>query len=154
MLHQLPYEHGRSEIPGSDEGTWSPYWREPSCRRSATSQGRSGGWQNPLTQGIGAALGIIGITSPTFVISRIHHGKEKLVHVDAYRLVGEPLAIFDDLDLDSHLSDSIIVIEWGEGFVDRLTDSYLEITIDFGSGDNDRVVTSKGHGARWRGFEL
>ncbi len=117
-------------------------------------KGDLGAGKTALTQGIGAALGIIGITSPTFVISRIHHGKEKLVHVDAYRLVGEPLAIFDDLDLDSHLSDSIIVIEWGEGFVDRLTDAYLEITIDFGSGDNDRVVTSKGHGARWRGFEL
>ena len=117
-------------------------------------KGDLGAGKTALTQGIGSALGIVGITSPTFVISRIHHGKETLVHVDAYRLVGEPMAIFDDLDLDSQLKSSIIVIEWGESFVDRLADTYLEITIEFGSGDNDRVVTSKGHGSRWRGFEL
>jgi tRNA threonylcarbamoyladenosine biosynthesis protein TsaE len=117
-------------------------------------KGDLGAGKTALTQGIGAALGISGITSPTFVISRIHHGKETLVHVDAYRLIGESKSVFDDLDLDSHLASSIIVIEWGEGFVDRLVDSYLEITIEFGSGENDRVVTSKGHGSRWRGFEL
>jgi tRNA threonylcarbamoyladenosine biosynthesis protein TsaE len=117
-------------------------------------KGDLGAGKTALTQGIGAALGISGITSPTFVISRIHHGKESLVHVDAYRLIGESKSVFDDLDLDSHLATSIIVIEWGEGFVDRLADSYLEITIEFGSGENDRVVTSKGHGSRWRGFEL
>ena len=117
-------------------------------------KGDLGAGKTALTQGIGAALGIVGITSPTFVISRIHHGKESLVHVDAYRLLGEPMAIFDDLDLDSHLKSSIIVIEWGESFVERLADTYLEITIEFGSGENDRVVTSKGHGARWRGFDL
>ena len=117
-------------------------------------KGDLGAGKTALTQGIGAALGISGITSPTFVISRIHHGKETLVHVDAYRLIGESKSVFDDLDLDSHIASSIIVIEWGEGFVDRLVDSYLEITIEFGSGENDRVVTSKGHGSRWRGFEL
>ncbi len=117
-------------------------------------KGDLGAGKTALTQGIGSALGITGITSPTFVISRIHHGKETLVHVDAYRLVGEPMAIFDDLDLDTQLQSSIIVIEWGESFIDRLADSYLEIMIEFGVGDNDRVVTSKGHGARWRGFQL
>lgn len=117
-------------------------------------KGDLGAGKTALTQGIGAALGIVDITSPTFVISRIHHGKETLVHVDAYRLVGEPLAFFDDLDLDSHLQSSIIVIEWGESFVERLADSYLEISIEYGSGDNDRVVSSRGHGSRWRGFEL
>jgi len=117
-------------------------------------KGDLGAGKTALTQGIGAALGIVDITSPTFVISRIHHGKETLVHVDAYRLVGEPLALFDDLDLDSHLQSSIIVIEWGESFVERLADSYLEISIEYGSGENDRVVSSRGHGSRWRGFEL
>jgi tRNA threonylcarbamoyladenosine biosynthesis protein TsaE len=117
-------------------------------------KGDLGAGKTALTQGIGAALGIVGITSPTFVISRNHQGKESLVHVDAYRLVGEPMAIFDDLDLDTHVKSSIIVIEWGESFIDRLAESYLEITIEFGAGENDRVVTSKGHGSRWRGFSL
>ena len=64
--------------------------------------GPLGAGKTALTQGIGSALGIFGITSPTFVISRIHPGKIPLVHVDAYRLQGEAPAIFDDLDLESY----------------------------------------------------
>ena len=54
--------------------------------------GPLGAGKTALTQGIGAALGIDGVTSPTFVISRIHVAGAKgipLVHVDAYRLQGE-----------------------------------------------------------------
>ena len=58
--------------------------------------GPLGAGKTALTQGIGQALGIEDITSPTFVISRIHDGKTRLVHVDAYRLQGEAIAIFDD----------------------------------------------------------
>ena len=59
--------------------------------------GPLGAGKTARTQGIGRALGIENITSPTFVISRIHEGKIRLVHVDAYRLQGEMNAIFDDL---------------------------------------------------------
>ena len=43
--------------------------------------GPLGAGKTALTQGIGQALGIANITSPTFVISRIHPGKIPLVHV-------------------------------------------------------------------------
>ncbi|MFM8383397.1 MAG: tRNA (adenosine(37)-N6)-threonylcarbamoyltransferase complex ATPase subunit type 1 TsaE, partial [Actinomycetota bacterium] len=36
--------------------------------------GPLGAGKTALTQGIGAGLGITGITSPTFVISRVHKG--------------------------------------------------------------------------------
>jgi tRNA threonylcarbamoyladenosine biosynthesis protein TsaE len=75
--------------------------------------GPLGAGKTALTQGIGRALGIKNITSPTFVISRIHPGKIPLVHVDAYRLQGGSTAIFDDLDLESYLPTSITVVEWG-----------------------------------------
>jgi tRNA threonylcarbamoyladenosine biosynthesis protein TsaE len=73
--------------------------------------GPIGAGKTALTQGIGQALGIENITSPTFVISRIHEGKIRLVHVDAYRLQGEAIAIFDDLDLESYLPTSATVVE-------------------------------------------
>jgi tRNA threonylcarbamoyladenosine biosynthesis protein TsaE len=41
-------------------------------------KGDLGAGKTALTQGIGAALGIAGITSPTFVISRIHHWQREL----------------------------------------------------------------------------
>ncbi len=114
--------------------------------------GPLGAGKTALTQGIGRALDIENVTSPTFVISRIHSGKIPLVHVDAYRLQGEAKAIFDDLDLESYLATSITVVEWGEGLADRLADQYLEIKIEFGESDDQRIVSIVGHGERFAGF--
>ena len=116
--------------------------------------GPLGAGKTALTQGIGVSFGISEITSPTFVISKIHNGRIRLVHVDAYRLQGQSAAIFDDLDLESYLETSITVVEWGEGLADRFSKEYLEINIAFGSGENDRVVSTTPHGARWLGFDL
>ena len=116
--------------------------------------GPLGAGKTALIQGIGRALGIENITSPTFVISRIHPGKIPLVHVDAYRLQGGSTAIFDDLDLESYLPTSITVVEWGEGLADRLANDYLEIQIEFGANDGQRLVSLIGHGQRFAGFKL
>ena len=116
--------------------------------------GPLGAGKTALIQGIGRALGIENITSPTFVISRIHPGKIPLVHVDAYRLQGGSTAIFDDLDLESYLPTSITVVEWGEGLADRLADDYVEIQIEFGANDGQRLVSLIGHGQRFAGFKL
>ena len=116
--------------------------------------GPLGAGKTALTQGIGLALGIENITSPTFVISRIHPGEIPLVHVDAYRLQGDSTAIFDDLDLESYLPTSITVVEWGEGLADRLADQFLEIQIEFGENDDQRLVSIVGHGQRFSGFKL
>jgi tRNA threonylcarbamoyladenosine biosynthesis protein TsaE len=116
--------------------------------------GPLGAGKTALIQGIGQALGIENITSPTFVISRIHPGKIPLVHVDAYRLQGGSTAIFDDLDLESYLPTSITVVEWGEGLADRLADDYVEIQIEFGANDGQRLVSLIGHGQRFAGFKL
>ena len=115
--------------------------------------GPLGAGKTAFTQGIGQALGIENITSPTFVISRIHPGKIPLVHVDAYRLQGGATAIFDDLDLESYLPTSITVVEWGEGLADRLADEYLEIQIEFGASDDQRLVSVISHGSRFAEFK-
>ena len=116
--------------------------------------GPLGAGKTALTQGIGKGLGITGITSPTFVISRIHAGKIPLVHVDAYRLQGDNSALFDDLDLDSLLVSSIVIIEWGEGLIQRITSEYLEIDISIADDFQTRSVSIHGHGSRWQGFTL
>ena len=116
--------------------------------------GPLGAGKTALTQGIGKGLGITGITSPTFVISRIHAGKIPLVHVDAYRLQGDNSALFDDLDLDSLLVSSIVIIEWGEGLIQRITSEYLEIDISIADDFQTRSVSIHGYGSRWQGFTL
>ena len=91
--------------------------------------GPLGAGKTVLVQGIAAGLGVRApITSPTFVIARVHRdGRVPLVHVDAYRL--SSLAEVDDLDLDVDVADSVTVVEWGAGLVERLAESYLEIRI-------------------------
>ena len=116
--------------------------------------GPLGAGKTLLTQGIGSAFGITGITSPTFVISRVHQGKLPLIHVDAYRLLidGQANLYLDDLDLDSAISDSVTVVEWGGAEAARLSDQRLEINID--RSDEIRQVTYVGFGDRWNGFSL
>jgi tRNA threonylcarbamoyladenosine biosynthesis protein TsaE len=117
-------------------------------------KGDLGAGKTTLTQSIALALGVEGVTSPTFVISKIYQAEIPLIHVDAYRLMGEPLAIFDDLDLDSRLGSSITIVEWGSGFVERLSEDYLEIEITFGGAEESRSLAFTLHGDRWNGFAL
>ncbi len=116
--------------------------------------GPLGAGKTLLTQGIGDALGISGVTSPTFVISKIYKGKIPLIHVDAYRLIQSENPIFslDDLDLDSEREDAVTVIEWGGELAARLSDERLEIFID--RTNETREVTSVGQGDRWKDFSL
>jgi tRNA threonylcarbamoyladenosine biosynthesis protein TsaE len=114
--------------------------------------GPLGAGKTVLAQGIGAGLGITGITSPTFVISRIHKAAIPFIHVDAYRLVDSenPNLYLDDLDLD--ISNSITMIEWGGAESARLSEDRLEISIDRSS--DERTVEIKAIGPRWAGFSL
>jgi tRNA threonylcarbamoyladenosine biosynthesis protein TsaE len=114
--------------------------------------GPLGAGKTVLAQGVGEGLGISGITSPTFVISRVHKGKVPFIHVDAYRLVDSenPNLYLDDLDLD--IANSITFIEWGGAESARLSEDRLEITID--RSDDERKVDVKPVGSRWAGFSL
>jgi tRNA threonylcarbamoyladenosine biosynthesis protein TsaE len=116
--------------------------------------GELGAGKTVLTQGIGAALGVENITSPTFVISRIHKGKPNFIHIDAYRLLDSGLNTFADLDFESYLPNSVFVIEWGKDFVSQLSDQYLDIEISHTKNENERILEINGVGSRWAGFEL
>jgi tRNA threonylcarbamoyladenosine biosynthesis protein TsaE len=114
--------------------------------------GPLGAGKTVLAQGIGAGLGITDITSPTFVISRVHKAKVPMIHVDAYRLIDtqNPNLFIDDLDLDT--DNSVTVIEWGGAESARLNDDRLEITID--RTREVRTVVIEAKGARWASFSL
>lgn len=116
--------------------------------------GPLGAGKTVLVQGIGSALGFNEVTSPTFVISRIHKGALSLIHVDAYRLLesGNAALYLDDLDLDTPRESAVTVIEWGGTESARLSDDRLEIDIDRSA--EDRVVTIRAVGPRWAGFKL
>lgn len=103
--------------------------------------GPLGAGKTTLTQGIARGLQVKGrVTSPTFVIAREHRslvGGPALVHVDAYRMLGEssgttadPLGELDALDLDTELDEAVVIAEWGGGLVEQISERYLLITLD------------------------
>lgn len=129
--------------------------------------GGLGAGKTTLTRGIGAGLGVRGdVTSPTFVIARVHPPTVRadgssgpgLVHVDAYRLTSP--AEVDDLDLDASLAGSVTVVEWGEGLVDGLSADRLLVRLerplgdDPGADEEPRTVSFEGLGSRWAGVRL
>lgn len=99
--------------------------------------GDLGAGKTTLTQGIGGALGVRGpITSPTFVIARVHPplvAGPPLVHVDAYRLRGWDE--LEDLDLEASLDEAVTVVEWGLGLAEGLADARIEVEILRSHGD-------------------
>ncbi len=125
--------------------------------------GPLGAGKTTLTRGLGEGLGVRGpVTSPTFVLARTHPsliGGAPLVHVDAYRL-GSALEL-DDLDIDFALS--VVVVEWGDGMLEGVAESWLEVDMARPTGasptsspsetgvelDEPRVVTIRGFGPRW-----
>ncbi len=110
--------------------------------------GDLGAGKTTLAQGIGAGLRVRGpVTSPTFVIARIHPSLTQgpdLVHVDAYRL-GTALEL-DDLDLDADFDHSVVVVEWGHGIAEALSSDRLEVRLD---GRTQRTARVVGIGPRW-----
>lgn len=111
--------------------------------------GPLGAGKTTLTRGIADGMGVAGrVTSPTFVLARVHpatDGGVTLVHVDAYRISGD-LSQLDDLDLDTDLDTAAVVVEWGEGLAELLSDDYLVLHLDRGA-DDTRVVEPQPHGA-------
>lgn len=101
--------------------------------------GPLGAGKTVVAKGIAEAMDVEGpVTSPTFVLARVHRprqlGSPAMVHVDMYRLLdhagADLLGELDSLDLDTDLDDAVVVVEWGEGIVERLSERHLDIRLE------------------------
>ncbi|WP_022867539.1 tRNA (adenosine(37)-N6)-threonylcarbamoyltransferase complex ATPase subunit type 1 TsaE [Schaalia vaccimaxillae] len=132
-------------------------------------KGELGAGKTTLTQGIGEGMGVRGrVASPTFIVARVHPsqcGGPDLIHADAYRITD--LDDLETLDLDSGLDEAAVVVEWGEGKAESLSENRLEIEVRRATGgtadtegtaidleamdDGRRTIVLRPCGSRWDG---
>jgi tRNA threonylcarbamoyladenosine biosynthesis protein TsaE len=115
--------------------------------------GPLGAGKTLLAKGIAAAMDVGGpVTSPTFVLARVHParraGAPAMIHVDVYRLLDRSgtdlLGELDSLDLDTELDDAVVVVEWGEGLAERLaslSQRRLHVRLERISNSDVRIAT-------------
>jgi tRNA threonylcarbamoyladenosine biosynthesis protein TsaE len=112
--------------------------------------GPLGAGKTVLAKGIAAALDVDGpVTSPSYVLARVHPprrpGAPAMIHVDVYRLLdhagADLLGELDSLDLDTELDDAVVVVEWGEGLVERLSERHLDIRLERVGHSDVRIAT-------------
>ena len=111
--------------------------------------GDLGAGKTTFVQGFGRALSVTEpITSPTFVIVHTYDGAFPVVHVDAYRL--ERLQELLDLGLGELLDhEGVTLIEWGDVVIPALPPEFLEVRLELGDDDDERILRLRSAGASW-----
>ena len=74
------------------------------------------------------------------IANEYHTDRADVAHFDLYRILDSE-ALFE-IGFDEYLDGSkIVLIEWSENAADILPDSYKTVHIQYGTSENDRVVT-------------
>ena len=110
-----------------------------------TLDGDLGAGKTTWTQSFGRALGVSQtINSPTFTILKSYKqgNGQPLHHIDAYRLEGAS----QDLGFEDCFDEGICVVEWANFIQDQLPKDHIEITIEQGDQEEERMVTIRATG--------
>jgi tRNA threonylcarbamoyladenosine biosynthesis protein TsaE len=112
--------------------------------------GDLGSGKTTLVQGMAAGWGSLDqASSPTFVLVNVYRrpDRQKLYHLDAYRLSGAREA--EDLDLDAMLDSGSLVVEWAERIQEALPEENLGVHLHW-VDDDQRDLIFSAHGERFQ----
>ena len=111
--------------------------------------GDLGTGKTAFVQGFARSLGVTEqVTSPAFVLVRSYDGRLPLVHLDVYRL--DHLQELVDLGIAEMLdSDVVTLIEWGDVVAPALPADFLEVRLEAGDTEDDRVLSLRAVGPMW-----
>jgi tRNA threonylcarbamoyladenosine biosynthesis protein TsaE len=111
--------------------------------------GELGAGKTVFVQGFARALGVTErITSPTFVLVHSYDGRIPLIHLDVYRL--DHLQELVDLGIAELLDEGgVTLIEWGDVVASALPADFLQVRMEFGEDDDERLLVLRTVGQRW-----
>ncbi|OGW90785.1 MAG: tRNA (adenosine(37)-N6)-threonylcarbamoyltransferase complex ATPase subunit type 1 TsaE [Omnitrophica bacterium RIFCSPHIGHO2_02_FULL_63_14] len=109
-------------------------------------KGALGSGKTTLAKGIAEGLGVDGarVSSPTFTLVHEYEGREKIFHMDWYRLKKVEGAD-EELALECFGRPAVTLVEWAEKAPGLFPERHLEICLSH-AGPNKRKVLIKKHG--------
>ncbi len=110
--------------------------------------GPLGAGKTVFVKGMASGLGVEEeVTSPSFNIVIEYRGRAPFYHVDFYRLGIESEAI--GVGVEEYIyGEGVTAIEWADRFPNLLPPRRLDVRIDFGKKDQERVLMFMPHGKR------
>jgi len=115
-------------------------------------QGNLGAGKTTFVQGLAQGWGAIdAVSSPTFILVNEYRRANggQIFHLDAYRLESVPEA--EELDLDTMLSEGVLIIEWPEKLNGLIPKERLWINLDHVQ-EEQRQMRFNAHGKRYDGL--
>ena len=112
-------------------------------------QGDLGAGKTTFVQGIAQGWGSLdSVSSPTFILVNMYRraNGSQLFHMDAYRLDSTPEA--EELDLDSMLAESALIIEWPERMDGLIPAERLWVELEH-VADEEREMKFNARGKRY-----
>ena len=107
--------------------------------------GELGSGKTVFTKAFASAMGITGVSSPTFNIIKEYNGELSLYHMDMYRVENN----IDNLMLEEYYQKGgVTIIEWADMIEDYLPEERLEIKFKI-VDENTRILIIKPYGEEY-----
>ena len=108
-----------------------------------TVAGELGAGKTTFVRGACRELGVTQpVTSPTFTIGHRYRGRIDVSHLDLYRFAGVSSAEWGDLE--PYFDDAVVFVEWPEAGAGVLPAPRIEVRLEHGGEEGQRLVTIQG----------